>query len=222
MMNIFNRFKKKPCSPPKESNLSTPDKFGYDFLAYGLMLASSFKNKEHSYQRLDLCTGSTTASSNLNDLKQAMVTIANSSNSLEDLNIMKAYFYALKSIALLRIFNCDQGTSYTPTVLLLQFLPKADLPAMYKKVNFSEYDEEKKLYTERFLKDDVCTLYDNLEKLINQMDEKYDPEVCLSTVEKIFQDLYQKHQFPESEQISFIRESEDAILLSFKPIDLRN
>ena len=219
MINIFNKSKKKPCSSPEKSGLSTLDGFGYDFLAYGLMLSRSFQYKENAYQRLDLCASSTTTNSNINKLKQEMITLSNSSNSLEDINIMKAYLYALESLAYLRAYNYDQDTSYTPNELLSQFLPKADIPTMYKKVNFSEYDEEGKLYAEKFLKDEVWTLYDKLEALTRQMDEKYDPEVCISTVEKIFQDLYQKHQFPESEQISFIRKSEDAILYSFKPVD---
>lgn len=227
-MSIFTKFKKQKTASkaelikvarPKEV-LSDTDAFGYDFLAYGLMLSNSFQCKEQAYRRLDLCASSTATSPNINDLKQAMVTVANSSNSLGDLSIIKAYFYALESIAYLRIFNCNHGTSYMPNELLSQFLPKADLPVMYKKVNYSEYNEEEKLYTEKFLTDDVWTLYDKLEELIRKMDEKYDPEVCISTVEKILQDLYQKYQFPENEQLSFLRENEDAILFSFKPIEI--
>lgn len=226
MFNIFNKLKKKPCSPPKKSDLksglSTLDGFGYDFLAYGLMLSRNFQGKENAYQQLDLCANSATANANINDLKQAMITMSNSANSLTDINIMKAYLYALESLAYLRAYNYDQDTSYTPNELLSQFLPKADIPTMYKEVTFSEYDEEKKLYTEKFLKDEVWTLYDKLEALTRQMDEKYDPEVCISTVEKILQDLYQKYHFSESEQISFIRESTNAILYSFKPIETKD
>lgn len=219
-MGILNKFKKRKTEstevPMSKEVLSDTDAFGYDFLAYGLMLASSFQCKETAMERLR------DYSDSKSEMAQGLVTIAHTNNSLADINIAKKYLYILHSIGILHVFNMENGTTYTINELVAQYLPKADLPTMYKKVTHHEYQVENSECIKNFLDNDMHVLYDKLEELIKRMDEKYDPETCVSTVVQLLQELYQKHQFPESEQISFIRKSEDAILLSFKPIDLRN
>lgn len=223
-MSIFNKFKKQKTASkaelaeilsPKEI-LSDTDAFGYDFLAYGLMLSNSFYCKETAMESI---RGHSDSKS---EMAQALVTVAHTNNSLADLNVAKEYLYILHSIGILHDFNAEKNTTYTINELVAQYLPKADLPAMYKKVIHREYPEENSEYIHNFLDDDMQVLYTKLGELVKRMDEKYELEVCVSTVVQLLQELYQKHQFPESEQISFIQECSDAIALSFQPINLGN